>query len=174
MSDRTIHKTPSLRLGIPGFVYADLFSPHGLCRLHNHWLSRLAQSDPALKTRYDRYRQGESLSELAQSTLLIDLAGTVSQVIEELFPDIADARRAQQHKTQHDLLLFRFKEEVVKRRASKRVVPPEQTEAAIAAAKSSQVTSISRICSVVMRDSESRSAATSSTSRISRISRMSL
>ena len=133
MSDRTIHKTPSLRLGIPGFVYADLFSPHGLCRLHNHWLSRLAQSDPALKTRYDRYRQGESLSELAQSTLLIDLAGTVSQVIEELFPDIADARRAQQHKTQHDLLLFRFKEEVVKRRASKRVVPPEQTEAAIAA-----------------------------------------
>ena len=87
MSDRTIHKTPSLRLGIPGFVYADLFSPHGLCRLHNHWLSRLAQSDPALKTRYDRYRQGESLSELAQSTLLIDLAGTVSQVIEEACDD---------------------------------------------------------------------------------------
>ncbi|MBL8635483.1 MAG: FAD-dependent oxidoreductase [Myxococcales bacterium] len=132
MSDREIPTTPSLRLGITGFVYADLFSPHGLCRLHNHWYTRLGQHDPALQARYDRYRQGDSLSELALSTLLVDLAPTVSQVIEELFPDIADARRAQRHKTQDDLLLFRFKEEVVKRRASKQKVPPERIEAAIA------------------------------------------
>ncbi len=131
MSDRMTVETPGrLALGLDGFVYADLFSPHGLKRLHDRW--RLTLGDPALAARYDAYRAGEPLDELTLSALLVDLAGTVSRFIEQLFPDTAEQRRQQQAETTADLELFRFKEEVVKRRASKRSIPPERAEQVIA------------------------------------------
>ncbi len=131
MSDRMTVETPGrLALGLDGFVYADLFSPHGLKRLHDRW--RLSLGDPALAARYDAYRAGEPLDELTLSALLVDLAGTVSRFVEQLFPDTAELRRQQQAETTADLELFRFKEEVVKRRASKRSIPPERAESVIA------------------------------------------
>ena len=116
MSDRMTVETPGrLALGLDGFVYADLFSPHGLKRLHDRW--RLSLGDPALAARYDAYRAGEPLDELTLSALLVDLAGTVSRFIEQLFPDTSESRRQQQAETIADLAVSYTHLDVYKRQA---------------------------------------------------------
>jgi len=118
-------------LGLSGFGYADLFSPYGLRRLHERWRWQLGEDDPQLAARYDQYLAGATLNEQSLSSLLCELAGTVSRFLGLLFPDIERPRSEQLDETTLDLVLFRFKEEVVKRRASHR--PVTEPEHAIAA-----------------------------------------
>jgi NADPH-dependent glutamate synthase beta subunit-like oxidoreductase/NAD(P)H-flavin reductase len=111
----------SLRLGIPGFTYADLYAPERLRALFERWHEELHASDPALAARYDAYRAsgGTALGPIEKSELLVAIAPTVSRFVVRLF-DVADEWNAGRARVEHELKLFRFKDEFVKRRALKR------------------------------------------------------
>ncbi|MFO0573059.1 MAG: FAD-dependent oxidoreductase [Polyangia bacterium] len=125
-----------LVLGIPGFAYADLFSPYGLRRLYDAWLADLKAADPALCERYVELREGRSPAQEdaeALSTLLVDVAPTVSRFLVRLFPQVGPQLGDIAARTAEDLAIFRFKDELVKRRALKRKLAPEAHAQAIAA-----------------------------------------
>jgi NADPH-dependent glutamate synthase beta subunit-like oxidoreductase/NAD(P)H-flavin reductase len=111
----------NLQLGIPGFTYADLYRPAKLRELFERWHDELQKSDPPLAARYDAYRatQGDGLSAIEISNLLVDLAPTVSGFVARLF-DVTAETDAQRRKVEAELHVFRFKDEFVKRRALKR------------------------------------------------------
>ena len=133
---RINHRVPSSpppELGIAGFTFADLFSPYGLRRLYDAWLAELTGGDAALFARYQAYRDGAALGPEALSTLLTEVAPWVSRFLVELFPQIQPhTDRIRQH-TERDLVLFRFKDEFVKRRSLKRRLQPEELAGARAA-----------------------------------------
>ncbi len=132
MSRHATQAPDELVLGIDGFVYADLFSPFGLRRLHDCWREQVGQLSPPLADRYDAYRAGEPLSDTALSALLCELAPTVSQFLTRLFPDIAAPLSALRDETLRDLALFRYKDELVKRQASKLSLDEGERAAALA------------------------------------------
>ncbi len=116
-----------LHLGIPGFAYADLFSPHALRQLHDLWEHEMLSGDPDLHARYAAYRGGQVPGPVALSDLLCDVAPWVSRFVVRLFGDEVAARAAAlRATTEGDLFLFRFKDEFVKRRTGKRTVPTER------------------------------------------------
>src|SRR5579872_7122320 len=88
-----------LHLGIPGFSYADLFSPHALRRLYDAWLSDLSAADPDVHSRYVAYRGGEQLGPVPLSELLCAVAPHVSRFVLRLFgPEVqAAAQRIKDH-----------------------------------------------------------------------------
>jgi NADPH-dependent glutamate synthase beta subunit-like oxidoreductase/NAD(P)H-flavin reductase len=125
-----------LVLGIPGFAYADLFSPYGLRRLYDAWLADLSAADAALCARYVDFREGRSPAQEdpeALSTLLVEVAPTVSRFLVRLFPQVGPQLGDIAARTAEDLAIFRFKDELVKRRAIKRKLAPEAFAQAIAA-----------------------------------------
>jgi len=114
-------------LGIPGFEYADLFSPYGLRRLYDTWLAELQDGDAALGERYLAYRDagGQNLGPVELSNLLTDVAPWVSRFVARLFPQAKARLDEIAAATREDLHIFRFKDEFIKRRASKRLTPSE-------------------------------------------------
>ena len=117
--------------GIPGFSYPDLFSPERLRALHETWERGLAEIDPALFERYIAYRHGAHLGPQALSQLLVDVSPHVGSFVARMF-GVGEVRGAEMEKTRADLVIFRFKDEFVKRRALKRTVASEGAAAAIA------------------------------------------
>ncbi|HZS38227.1 MAG TPA: pyridine nucleotide-disulfide oxidoreductase, partial [Polyangia bacterium] len=115
--------TNPLPLGIAGVRYADLYEPAGLRALYQRWHDELAARDAALCARYDAYRasQGEGLTPEEISALLVDVAPSVSEFVIRLF-GCKDAFSAQRRAVEAELVLFRFKDEFVKRRAWKKKV----------------------------------------------------
>jgi NADPH-dependent glutamate synthase beta subunit-like oxidoreductase/NAD(P)H-flavin reductase len=109
----------NLNLGIAGFTYGDLYQPERLKALFDRWHEELSAHDGPLAARYDAYRGGAELSPQELSDLLVTLAPTVSRFVARLF-DVTDAWMAQRRAVEEELKLFRFKDEFVKRRASKR------------------------------------------------------
>ena len=109
-------------LGIPGFSYADLFSPYGLRRLFDLWLADLHTTSADLADRYRAYAGGATLDPVATSDLLTDVAPHVSRFVQRLFPSIGARLAEIEHETAEDLHIFRFKDEFIKRRASKRTL----------------------------------------------------
>ncbi|MSP62086.1 MAG: pyridine nucleotide-disulfide oxidoreductase [Myxococcales bacterium] len=107
-----------------GHTFADLFDPACLRDLHATWEQAVADADPALHARYLAHRGGEPLGPEAFSTLLTDLAPHVGVHVARLFGVTAE-RDAARAATASALGLFRFKDEFVKRRASKRKVAPD-------------------------------------------------
>ncbi|HUS65232.1 MAG TPA: hypothetical protein VMZ28_11845, partial [Kofleriaceae bacterium] len=117
-----------IELGIPGFSYADLFAPARLRALHLRWREGLS---PELGARYDAYRAdgGASPTPEALSDLLVTLAPEVTRFVTRLFGCEA-AWEEQRQKVLDELVVFRFKDEFVKRRATKRTVSdPAQARA---------------------------------------------
>src|SRR4051812_34323214 len=110
-----------LTLGIPGFTYADLYSPSRLRDLYERWYDELRADDAALADRYDRWRGGggDGVGPVELSELLVALAPTVSRFVVRLFA-VDAAWSSQQRRVADELQLFRFKDEFVKRRALKR------------------------------------------------------
>jgi NADPH-dependent glutamate synthase beta subunit-like oxidoreductase/NAD(P)H-flavin reductase len=125
-------EAPPPDLGIAGFTFADLFSPYGLRRLYDTWLTQLQEGEPALAARYVAYRDGATLGPEAYSTLLTDVAPWVSRFLVRLFPQIEAPLARIKQQTDRDLVLFRFKDEFVKRRAWKRKLAPEAVGTALA------------------------------------------
>jgi NADPH-dependent glutamate synthase beta subunit-like oxidoreductase/NAD(P)H-flavin reductase len=109
-------------LGIPGFSYADLYASARLRDLYEVWRRELKQADTALYDRYEAYRaQPDSLKAEDLSTLLVDVAPYVSRFVVRLF-GVGDEAERMRAFTEAELVVFRFKDEFVKRRAIKRAV----------------------------------------------------
>ncbi len=105
------------------FPFADLFDPARLRDLHADWEATLARSDAALYARYLAARGGAALAPEASSELLVALAPHVGEFVARLFGVTAERETARAHH-RAELILFRFKDEFVKRRASKRKLAP--------------------------------------------------
>jgi NADPH-dependent glutamate synthase beta subunit-like oxidoreductase/NAD(P)H-flavin reductase len=110
-----------LTLALPNLRFADLFSSEGLESLHFAWLETLEKEEPALGARYRAYQrsQGTQLSKEEESQLLVELAPVVSRFVVQLFGCEAEWS-AQQAAARDDLVVMRFKDEFVRRRAFKR------------------------------------------------------
>ena len=132
--------SPPPELGIPGFAFPDLFSPHGLRRLYDAWFADLQAQNAELAAQYLAFRAAETaeggdapslsperpaaLDDLARSNLLLAIAPTVSRFLQRLFPKAGVPLAAILATTQQDLVVCRFKDEFLKRRASKRKLDP--------------------------------------------------
>src|SRR6516162_7228125 len=112
-----------LELGIPGFDYADLHRPERLRALFETWRDELRRTDAGLGARYDSYldAKGGGMTPETFSQLLVDVAPHVSRFVARLFR-IEREWEAQRRGVEEELVVFRFKDEFVKRRAIKRAV----------------------------------------------------
>ena len=112
----------TLTLTLPGFRFHDLFDPLRLRDLHAMWEEDLHRRAPEIGARYEAARQaalrGAALEPVAHSTLLLDVAPFVSEFVASLF-GLTAAWRARMTHARSELVLFRFKDEFVKRRAMK-------------------------------------------------------
>ncbi|MCS6913306.1 MAG: FAD-dependent oxidoreductase [Myxococcales bacterium] len=124
----------TLVLGIEGFRYADLYSPHALRRLYERWLDELRAADAEVYASYLAYRDGRALGPVERSELLCAVAPHVSRFVLRLFGPQTQ-RRAEELRqlTEQELRIFRFKDEFVRRRALKRTLPEERFAEARAA-----------------------------------------
>ncbi len=108
--------SPDLRLGIPGFRYADLHDPARLAALTAAFDDSLRAGDPALFARYDAHRAGGArLTGPAESELLLDVGAHLSRFVARLFAVEKDARRLREA-AGRDAPIFRVKREFVQRR----------------------------------------------------------
>jgi NADPH-dependent glutamate synthase beta subunit-like oxidoreductase/NAD(P)H-flavin reductase len=123
--------TSAAASGIPGFDYADLFSPTRLRDLFELWQQRLADADLALHARYVTWRAGARLAPAEHSQLLLDVAPHVSRFLGQLFGCTAE-QEAMRARTEATRVVTRFKDEFVKRRALKRTVAAAEQPQAIA------------------------------------------
>jgi NADPH-dependent glutamate synthase beta subunit-like oxidoreductase/NAD(P)H-flavin reductase len=110
-----------LTLGIPGFSFEDLYRPHGLRRLAEHFDAQLAAAEPELFQSFDAYRTsgGKSLTGPAESELLIRVSRHVSAFIARLFGIEAEVDRLARG-LKSELPLFDFKREFITRRVFKK------------------------------------------------------
>jgi NADPH-dependent glutamate synthase beta subunit-like oxidoreductase/NAD(P)H-flavin reductase len=115
-----------LALGVPGFDYSDLYLPDRLRALYERWHDELERADPSLAARYDAHRADAPLAPEVVSALLVDVAPHVSAFVARLFGAGA-AHGAARRAVDEELRVFRFKDELVRRRASRRTVTDEAT-----------------------------------------------
>src|SRR5687768_4231169 len=107
----------SLRIGIPGFEYADLYDPSRLAELNDIFLSRLRSSDPALWERFDRYATtlGEGMKPEEISETIVLVAPHVSTFIADLF-GVHERHAVMKQAVERESVIFTFKREFVARR----------------------------------------------------------
>src|SRR5688572_29312009 len=138
----------TLRLGIPGISYADLFDPDRLRDLLNVFDAELAAANPELFAAWDSYRRGpeQPRTPVEISALLVGVAGHVSSFVVRLFQIEAEAA-ALADATADQNPVFRFRIEFVRRRvlpALKKISVPQEPagraalEARIAALRGSE------------------------------------
>ncbi|MBM3461970.1 MAG: pyridine nucleotide-disulfide oxidoreductase [Armatimonadetes bacterium] len=115
---RTEH---DFELGIPGFLYSDLYRPERLADLTAAFHQALEEADPALAARFKAYREsgGEGLTKPQEGDLLIEVARHQSRFIARLFR-IEDSDRASRAEHEANQPVFRYKKELVGRRALKK------------------------------------------------------
>ena len=137
----------TLRLGLPGFSYSDLFDPDRLKELNDVFDAELATANPELFRAWDSYRRNpaQPKTPVEISALLVGVAGHVSRFVTQLF-QIESEVEALQAATADQNPVFRFKIDFVRRRvlpALKKIsVPQDQgqrdaLEARIAALRGS-------------------------------------
>ncbi|MEO8083966.1 MAG: FAD-dependent oxidoreductase [Ardenticatenales bacterium] len=120
--------------GIPGFGYADLHDAARLRDLYEHFLATLRAADAALADRYDAWRADpDALGPVETSTILTDVAPHVSAYVATLF-GVTDERRILHDAIHADDPVFRFKVDLVRRRATGRGKAAVAPEADVAAA----------------------------------------
>jgi NADPH-dependent glutamate synthase beta subunit-like oxidoreductase/NAD(P)H-flavin reductase len=102
----------------------DLHQPEQLKELFDRWHARLPAE---LAARYDAWRAtlGHGLGPEEQSALFVEVAPYVSRFVVELFGVEAEWE-AQQRAVEEELIVFRFKDEFVKRRAAKKFNQPAE------------------------------------------------
>ena len=116
MSDR-------LQLGVPGFVFADLFNPARLLELDARFRHDLAvaPSTTALAERYEAWRAGGAIEPEAESELLLEVAPVFAGFVAKLF-GIEGEWQVGYTEAKASEAWLRWKDEFVKRRALKRTV----------------------------------------------------
>ena len=110
-----------LPLGITGFTYADLHQPSRLRDLHKVYENFVQQSDPALFSEFQNYRQcqGQGMEAKTVSDLLVRMAPYVGRFITRLFR-IEDTIKTQTATIQADVdTVFCFRSEIVSQAAKK-------------------------------------------------------
>ena len=121
----------TLRLGIPGISYSDLFDPDRLKELHQIFDAELAAANPELFAAWDGYRRdpGQVKSPVEVSALLVGVAGHVSSFVTRLFAIEAEVK-ALADATADQNPVFRFKIDFVRRRVlpalKKLSIPPDE------------------------------------------------
>lgn len=115
-----------LSLGIDGFVFADLYRPVGLARLHARFLEQLRGGDAELGKQFDSYRHAivagtahGALNAPQESDLLVRVAEHVSHFVAVLFGATPQLEQRRQELVS-ELRLFEFKREFVTRRVFKK------------------------------------------------------
>ena len=104
----------TLRLGIPGISYSDLFNPDRLKELLDVFDAELAAANPELFSAWDSYRRnpGQPRTPVEISALLVGVAGHVSSFVARLFQIEGDTA-ALANATADQSPVFRFKIEFV-------------------------------------------------------------
>ncbi|HVM97959.1 MAG TPA: FAD-dependent oxidoreductase, partial [Candidatus Acidoferrales bacterium] len=114
----------NLQLGVAGFKYADLNRVRRLAALDSVFLETLRATDAELATAFDAYRnrQGQGLTRLEESTLLIRVAPHVATFIASLFR-IEPEYAALCNRARGDHLVFEWKRQFIERRVLKAAPP---------------------------------------------------
>ena len=124
--------------GIPGFAYPDLHDAARLRDLYDVFMAELRAVDPALADRYDAWRAApDALGPIDASAILTATAPHVSAFVARLF-GIDDERALLRAGIRAHDPVFRFKIDLVRRRAlarGKAGVTPEAAAATAAAAE---------------------------------------
>ncbi|RPJ77320.1 MAG: hypothetical protein EHM24_00305, partial [Acidobacteria bacterium] len=108
--------TDSLRLGVPGFVYADLRDPDRLRDLHDVFLKEVMAEEPGLANRWEACRaEPHHVTAVERSTLLVEMAARVSAFVARLF-GVERELDAVRTATLAQDPIFRFKVDFVRRR----------------------------------------------------------
>ncbi len=104
-----------ISLGVPGFLYSDLYSPERLKELHQLFSEQVEQDAPDLIIEYHQYEscQGEGIQPQVVSDLLVRMAPHVGRFVAKLFQ--VDAVHEQQQENIKDELntIFAFRTNVV-------------------------------------------------------------
>ncbi|MCP4475039.1 MAG: FAD-dependent oxidoreductase [Gammaproteobacteria bacterium] len=108
-----------------GDTFASLLKREKLLALDQQFFAMLAQSHPALHEDLQRYRQRETFTPLAQSTLLIAVAKELELFIAEFFSIEREFEHSQQQVNAYRQL-FAFKKWIVQRRARRRLAKKEK------------------------------------------------
>ncbi len=121
----TVLNNPLL-LGIEGFTYTDLYDPHRLKDLAELFYRELETADPDLGQQYAAYRkgQGEGLSPVDESNLIVKLAQHLDRFIARLF-QIEQAVETNRLEAEFEKPIFDFKRNFVIKRALKAYQPSE-------------------------------------------------
>jgi len=119
----------TLRLGIPGISYSDLFDPDRLKELHNIFDAELATANPELFAAWCNYRgnPAQPKTPVEISALLVGVAGHVSRFLARLFLVEAEAETLATATSEQNPV-FRFKIDFVRRRvlpALKKIPVPQ-------------------------------------------------
>jgi len=111
----TAHNAATLELGVAGFTYADLFEPHALARLAQEFDRYLADADPAISERFDRYRQagGKEHSPEEVSAVLCDTAPFLGRFMARLFRIESEWHAAVDLLRDEDNIVFGFRNDFV-------------------------------------------------------------
>src|SRR5262249_19515200 len=107
----------NLRLGIPGYDFADLYESDRLESLYERFCEEVRTNDPSFWIQWDAYRRDPDAprSPLALSNLLAGMAPHVSRFLTRLF-DVDRSSAAVSDATRAQDALFRFKVDFVRRR----------------------------------------------------------
>jgi NADPH-dependent glutamate synthase beta subunit-like oxidoreductase/NAD(P)H-flavin reductase len=106
-----------IRLGVPGFSWADLFSPAKLEELAGVFDRFFEERAPAAHARFDAYRasKGDGMTPEQQSDALLGAAPELSAFLQKLFGVEAEAR-ALRKDVDGRAVLWRFRQEFAKKR----------------------------------------------------------
>ena len=109
---------PEMPLGISGVTYTDLHEPERLASLYERFCEEVRAADEPFWAEWDAYRADPDAprSPIAVSGLLTRMAPYVSRFLVRLF-DVGAATSAMQAATRGQDELFRFKVDLVRRRA---------------------------------------------------------
>jgi len=123
----------TLRLGIPGISYCDLFEPDRLKELHNIFDAEMAAANPELFASWSDYRcnPARTRTPVEISALLVGVAGHVSSFLVRLFQIEAESE-VLARSTSDQSPVFRFKIDFVRRRvlpALKKISLPQDAVA---------------------------------------------
>ncbi|HKK15652.1 MAG TPA: pyridine nucleotide-disulfide oxidoreductase, partial [Gammaproteobacteria bacterium] len=106
-----------MKLGIEGFIYADLYRPERLADLMESFDTALQDSDPSLYAEFNAYRdsQGDDMAPQDISDLLVRLAPHVGEFLARLF-HVENERNTQMAAIQEDVdIIFTFRNEITAR-----------------------------------------------------------
>ncbi len=116
-----------ISLGISGFCFSDLYSPHRLRDLHGDFWKFAEAHNPGLTTRFAAFGGG-SLTRPEQSDLLIAVATEVGAFIARLF-QIDAAVEVLRGDTTGLSAIFRFKQDFLRTRVLKQFDQPPKSDA---------------------------------------------